>query len=374
VRAGVDELRDLFVRLVSIRSPSREEREIADAVKDYVRGAGLEIHEDDTAAVTGCACGNLIVRVPGRGQGTPIALSAHVDTVPLDRPPTVVVENGVVHGDGETILGADDKAAVTAILLLLRDLAEDPPQAGVEVVFSAGEEIGLQGAKALDVESLEAEMVFVLDSEGAPGTAIVGGPTLKAVEAEFRGAAAHAGIEPEQGRSAVVAAARAIAAMDLGRIDDETTANVGIVRGGTAVNVVPDRCMVRAEARSRDEDKLAAQVGKMIEALSVAAAETGVDLEIDVREEFRGYAHADDSPQLRLAAAAVAAAGLEWRPVGGGGGSDANVFNLRGRPAVNLAAGFQHVHSPQESMSLLHLQQTYGLVHALVRVAGETRP
>jgi len=162
--------------------------------------------------------------------------------------------------------------------------------------------------------------------------------------------------------------------MDLGRLDGETTANVGIVAGGSAVNVVPERCIVHAEARSRDEDKLAAQVGRMIEALSVAAADTGVDLEIDVREEFRGYVHAEDSPQLRLAAAAVAAAGLEWRPVGGGGGSDANVFNLKGRPAVNLAAGFRHVHSPQESMSLLHLQQTYELVHALVRLAGEARP
>jgi len=374
VRAGLDELRDLFVRLVSIRSPSREEREMADAVTDYVRGLGLEIREDDTAAVTGCACGNLIVRVPGRGRGTPIALSAHIDTVPLERPPTVVVENGVVRTDGETILGGDDKAAVTAILMALRDLAAEPPEASVEVVFSAGEEIGLQGAKAFDVEALAAEVVFVLDSEGPPGTVIVGGPTLKAVEAEFRGAAAHAGIEPEAGRSAVVAAARAIAAMDLGRLDEETTANVGIVQGGTAVNVVPERCVVRAEARSRDEDKLAAQVGKMIDALSTAAAETGVDLEIDVREEFHGYVHAEDSPQLRLAAAAVAAAGLEWRPVGGGGGSDANVFNHRGRPAVNLAAGFRHVHSPRESMSLLHLQQTYELVHALVRLAGETRP
>jgi tripeptide aminopeptidase len=373
VRAGLDELRDLFVRLVSIRSPSREERAMADAVIDHVRGFGLEIREDDTAAATGCACGNLIVRVPGRGRGTPIALSAHIDTVPLDRAPTVLVENGVVHTDGETILGGDDKAAVAAILMALRDLAAEPPEASVEVVFSAGEEIGLQGAKALDVDSLAAEVVFVLDSEGPPGTVIVGGPTLKAVEVEFRGTAAHAGIEPEAGRSAVVAAARAIAAMDLGRLDDETTANVGIVRGGTAVNVVPERCVVRAEARSRDEEKLAAQVGRMIDACSLAAAETGVDLEIDVREEFRGYAHDPESPQLRLAAAAVAEAGLEWRPVGGGGGSDANVFNLKGRPAVNLAAGFQHVHSPQERMSLQHLRQIYELVHALVQQAGETR-
>ena len=212
--AGLDELRDLFVRLASIRSPSLEEREMADAVKDFVRGVGLVVVEDDSAARTGCACGNLIVRVPGRGEGTPIALCAHLDTVPLVRAPTLIVEDGVVHTDGETILGADDKAAVAALLLVLRDLAEEAPAADVELVFTAGEEIGLQGAKALDPAALAAAAVFVFDSEGVPGTVIVSAPTLKAVDAEFRGLAAHAGIEPQRGHSAIVAAARALAAMD----------------------------------------------------------------------------------------------------------------------------------------------------------------
>ena len=172
MRAGLDELRDLFVRLAGIRSPSLEEREMADAVKDFVRGVGLEAFEDASAALTGCGCGNLIVRLPGRGEGTPIALCAHLDTVPLDRAPTVIVENGVVRTDGETILGADDKAAVAALLLLLRDLAREPPAADVQLVFTAGEEIGLQGAKALDPASLAAAAVFVFDSEGEPGAVI----------------------------------------------------------------------------------------------------------------------------------------------------------------------------------------------------------
>src|SRR5665647_2490889 len=170
--------------------------------------------------LTGGDCGNLIVRLPGRGEGTPIALCAHLDTVPLDRAPTVIVENGVVRTDGETILGADDKAAVAALLLVLRDLAQEPPAAAVEFVFTAGEEIGLQGAKALDPASVAAAAVFVFDSEGEPGTLIAAAPTVKAIAAEFRGVAAHAGIEPQRGRSAIVAAARALAAMDLGRIDD----------------------------------------------------------------------------------------------------------------------------------------------------------
>ena len=372
MRAGLDELRDLFVRLAGIRSPSLEEREMADAVKDFVRGVGLEAVEDGSAALIGGDCGNLVVRVPGRGEGTPIAFCAHLDTVPLERPPTVIVENGVVRTDGQTILGADDKAAVAALLLVLRDLAQEPPAADVEFVFTAGEEIGLQGAKALDPASLGAAVVFVLDSEGEPGTVIAAAPSVKAIAAEFRGVAAHAGIEPERGRSAILAAARALATMDLGRIDDETTANAGLIEGGSAVNVVAARCLVRAEARSRDAQKLAAQVAGMVEAITVAAAETGVDVEIEVEEHFHGYAHAADALPLRIADAALAAAGLEARHIGGGGGSDANVFNARGLPALTLGVGFERAHSSQEFIRLERLEQLYRLGHALVRAAGRT--
>jgi tripeptide aminopeptidase len=372
MRAGLDELRDLFVRLAGIRSPSLEEREMADAVKDFVRGFGLDVFEDESAALLGGQCGNLIVRVPGRGQGTPIALCAHLDTVPTHRAPTVIVDNGFVRTDGETILGADDKAAVSALLFLLRDLADEPPIADVELVFTAAEEIGLQGAKALDPAALAAAVVFVLDSEGEPGTVIVGAPSLKAVDAEFRGVAAHAGIEPEHGRSAILAAARALTQMDLGRIDDETTANAGLIKGGSAVNVVAAHCVLHAEARSRDEAKLAAQVASMVEAITVAAAETGVDVEIGVEEHFHGYAHEPDALPLRIAEAAFAAAGLEARHIGGGGGSDANVFNARGLPALTLGVGFQHVHSPHECIRVERLEQLYRLGHALVRAAGRT--
>lgn len=372
MRADLEELRDLFVRLAGIRSPSREERELADVVTRFLRDVGLEVKEDDSAAVTGCACGNLIVRLPGRGEGTPLALCAHLDTVPLDRAPTVVVDDGVVRSDGQTILGADDKAAIAALLMVVRDLAREAPAADLEVVFTAGEEIGLQGAKALAPDALSAATVFVLDSEGAPGTVITNAPTLKAVNAEFRGVAAHAGIEPESGRSAVLAAARAVTGMQLGRLDHETTANVGIIQGGSAVNVVPGRCLVRGEVRSRDEAKLAARLEQVLEAVALAAAETGVDVDVDVHEDYRGYRHAADALPLRIAAAAMAEIGLEERLIGGGGGSDSNVFNARGLPAVTLGVGFEHVHSPREQITLAYLEQMYHLAHALVRAAGAT--
>jgi tripeptide aminopeptidase len=372
VPADLSELRDLFVRLAGIRSPSREEREMADVVKSFLLDVGVEVEEDDTAAVTGCACGNLIVRVPGRGEGTALALCAHLDTVPLERAPTVIVDDGVVRSDGETILGADDKAAVAALLMVVRDLAREAPAADLELVFTAGEEIGLQGAKALAPDALRAETVFVLDSEGAPGTVITSAPTLRAINAAFRGVAAHAGIEPENGRSAVLAAARAVSGMRLGRLDHETTANVGIIQGGTAVNVVPDRCLLRGEVRGRDDVKLAARLEEMLEALALAAAETGVDVDVDVHEDFLGYQHAPDALPLRIAAVAMAEMGLEGHLVSGGGGSDSNVFNARGLPAATLGVGFEHVHSPREQIRLSHLEQMYQLAHALVRAAGAT--
>jgi tripeptide aminopeptidase len=372
VPADLVELRDLFVRLVGIRSPSREEREMADVVTSFLRDAGVAVKEDDSAAITGCACGNLIARVPGRGDGTPLALCAHLDTVPLERAPTVIVDNGVVRSDGQTILGADDKAAVAVLLLLVRELARETPAADVEVVFTAGEEIGLQGAKALAPDAVSAATVFVLDSSGVPGTVITSAPTLTAVNADFRGVAAHAGIEPESGRSAVLAAARAVSAMQLGRLDHETTANVGMIEGGSAVNVVPDHCLLRGEVRGRDEVKLAAQLEQMLEALALAAAETGVDVEVDVHEDFHGYRHAPDALPLRIAAAAMAEVGLKGRLIGGGGGSDSNVFNARGLPAVTLGAGYEHVHSPREQIRLAYLEQMYLLAHALVRAAGAT--
>ena len=377
--ATLDDLTTLFVRLAETLSPSGHERAVADLIVAEVRAAGLEVREDDSAPRTGAGAGNLVVRVPGVGRGagdggagTPIALVAHMDTVPVDGEVRVTIENGVARSAGDTVLGADDKAAVTALVALLRDLAAEPPVADVEVVITASEEVGLRGAKELDLSSLGAEAAFVFDSEGPVGTVIVSAPTLSTFTVEFRGRAAHAGIEPEKGRSAVLAAARAVVAMPTGRIDDETTANVGLVSGGSATNVVPERCRLECEARSRDRDKLAAQLERMIEAVNVAAAECGVDATVTIEEAFDGFDLSSDDLPVRLAAAALADVGLEPAYIGTGGGADANVFNSRGLPAVNLGVGFEAVHSAQESIVLERLAQLYALAHAVVRAAGSS--
>jgi tripeptide aminopeptidase len=371
VYPGVDgDLVDLFVRLAAIASPTGAEREVADAVKRYLGDLGLGVEEDGSAPVTGCGCGNLVARIAGRGETAPIALCAHLDTVPVSGAPRVIVEEGFVRSDGATVLGADDKAAVAVLLTLARALVADPPAGDVELVFTAGEEAGLLGAKAMDLGGLAARRLFVLDSDGAPGTLIVASPTQKRVDAEFRGQAAHAGIAPERGRSAIVAAAHAVAAMRLGRIDGETTANIGLVHGGTAPNVVAERCTVSGEARSHDRAKVTALAEEMVQAAASAAAEVGVDVEIDVREAFSGYRHAADSPLLAIGAEAAALAGLQVRQVDGGGGSDANVFNAAGLPALTLGVGFENAHSPQERMSLDRLGELAGMAAGVVRAAG----
>ena len=365
-----DELLDLFVKLAGIASPTGAEREVADTVKAHLGDLGLSVHEDGSASVTRCGCGNLVARIPGRGEAPPVGLCAHLDTVPVDHAPRVVVADGFVRSDGETVLGADDKAAVAVLLVLAGRLVTEPPAGAVELVLTPGEEAGLLGAKALDLSTLTARRVFVLDSDGAPGTLVVAAPTQKRIEAEFRGTAAHAGIAPELGRSAVVAAARAVAAMRLGRLDDETTANIGIVRGGTATNVVAERCTVAGEARGHDPARVTEQTEHMVQALAAEAAAAGVDVEIDVQEGFRGYRHETESPLLAIGARAAALAGLQTHLVDGGGGSDANVFNAAGLPSLTLGAGFENAHSPQECMSLERLGELLAMAAGLVRAAA----
>lgn len=372
--ASLDDLTALFVRLAETPSPAGSERAVADLITAELRSVGLEVREDDSAPRTGAGAGNLVARIAGSGTGTPIALCAHMDTVPVAGEVRVRIEDGVARSAGDTILGADDKAAVTALLALARDLAAAPPAGDVELVVTASEEVGLQGAKELDLAQLGAQAMFVLDSEGPVGTVVISAPSLTRVTAEFRGRAAHAGIEPEKGRSAVVAAARAVAGMPLGRVDERTSANIGLVCGGSATNVVPERCRFEGEARSLDRDRLAAQLERMIEAANVAAAEVGVDVTVAVEEDFVGFELSPDDAAVKLAAAALRAIGVEPAYIGTGGGADSNVFNRHGLPAVNLGVGFENVHSTQESIALARLLQVYDLTHAIVRAAGATPP
>ncbi|HZT93284.1 MAG TPA: M20/M25/M40 family metallo-hydrolase [Gaiellaceae bacterium] len=361
---------DLFLELTAIPSPPGEERGVADVVLRYLRGLGLEPDEDSCGPLIGSTAGNVYARVEPDAEGRPLFLCAHMDTVPPDGNLEPVVDDGVVRNAGGTILGGDNKAAVTAMLEgVRRVLAEGVPQAGIELVFTPQEEVGLIGANAFDHERLQAQVGYVYDQEGAIGEVVLGAPWSRSMEVRFHGRSAHAGMAPEEGRSAIQAAGKAIADLRLGRVDELTTANVGTITGGTAGNVVPEWCTFLAEARSHDEAKLGELVQEMLDAFSFAATETECEVETTMRKSYDGYRLKRDEPAVALAAAAFARCGFEPRYGLSGGGADANVFNQRGRRCVNLSHGVFGFHTPDEHVSVADLEAMVEVTVALVETA-----
>ena len=341
---------DRFVRLCEIASPTGEEREVADAVIEELLALGVDVSEDASAGPAEAGAGNLIARIPGRGDGW-LSFFSHLDTVPHDGPIRVTREGGTFRTRGETILGADNKAAVTVLMELAARHAADPPPLGLELVFTVAEEDGLRGGKELDVSSLRAPFGFVLDHATPIGEVIVAAPTYKRLIAEFIGREAHAGINPEDGHSAIAAAAAAVAGMKVGRLDEETTANVGIIEGGTASNVVAGHCRILGEARSVDGERAAATIGEMVDACTWGAGEQGCDVDVKVIEMFRGYRLDPKSEAVGIASEALRRTGREPELVATGGGSDANALVASGYQAVLLANGTEANHTPQESVT-----------------------
>jgi tripeptide aminopeptidase len=362
---------DLFLELAAIESPPGNERAVADRVTAELRGIGLEVEEDDAGAKIGSNAGNLLARLPGRlDGGTPIFLCAHLDTVPPTGPIEPVVEDGVVRNAGGTILGADNKSAVAAMIEAGRRLVgERRPHAGVELLFTQKEEVGLLGAGAFDHSKLEAELGFVYDQAAPIGDVIMGAPYQRSMVVRFHGRPAHSGMVPEEGRSAIAAAARAIADLRLGRLDEETTANVGLISGGSARNIVPEWCELEAEARSHDARKLADLVQEMLETFAFAASVSECAVETEVSETYQGYRFKESDPVVQLAATALGRCGYDLRPTLTGGGADANVFNTRGVPCLNLANGMAEIHTSDEHIAVADLESMVEVTLALVDAA-----
>ena len=271
-----ERLMQTFLELVVIPSPSGEEQVVAAAITRRLEALGLRVETDEA--------GNLLARVPGRGGDAaqePLLVTAHMDTVVPCDPVSPVLREGVIYSDGTSILGADDKAGVAAILEVLAALAESQvAHRPLEILFTVSEEKGLRGAKAFDVGRLRASMGIGLDAGGPQGTIVQSAPSQDSLAVEVHGRAAHAGARPEEGINAIRVAAEAIAAMPLGRIDDETTANIGTISGGRATNIIPDLVTLRGEARSRSQAKLAAQTKAMTQALENAATAHGATVDL----------------------------------------------------------------------------------------------
>ncbi|MFN2627893.1 MAG: M20/M25/M40 family metallo-hydrolase [Gaiellaceae bacterium] len=364
---------DLFTALAALPSPPGEERAVADRVIEELRSFGLEVEEDGAGPAVGSTIGNLFCRLERTAErGLPLFFCAHLDTVPPTDAIEPVEEEGVIRNAAGTILGADNKAAVAVMIEGARRLVEEGrPHAGIELVFTPKEEVGLVGAYAFDHSRLAARVGYVYDQAAPIGEIILGAPSAEAMEVRFHGRAAHAGMFPEEGRSAIAAAARAIGDLRLGRIDEDTTANVGVIHGGSGGNVVPEWCTFLAEARSHDEGKLADLIQEMLDAYSFAATAADCEVETTVKKSYRGYRFRRDDTVVRLATEALQARGFEPRYGLSGGAADANVFNERGLQCLNLANGMIDIHTPEERITVGDLEAMVDVTLALVDAAGD---
>ena len=368
-----ERLHETFASLCRIESPSGRERGVADWVTNELRSIGLEVEEDAVGPEVGSDAGNLLARIPGVGEDS-ILLCAHMDTVPLTAPVEPVRVDGGWTNAGDGILGADNKTAAAVMIELARRLTRGPgggaSPVGVELVFTVCEEISLLGARAFDVSRLRSRYGYVFDHATPIGEIVLAVPTLHRMVAEFRGRAAHAGVRPEEGRSAIAAAARAIAAMRLGRLDPETTANVGTIEGGTAINVVPERCRVEAEVRSIDQERVETLATEMIDHMQDAADAAECDLDVTVERMIQGYRTRPKAIQVAVAEQALRACGYEPKHINTGGASDANAFEAAGLPCTNLADGTEHNHEPTERISIDALEGLFEVAIALVDESG----
>jgi tripeptide aminopeptidase len=348
-----------FLDLVRIDSPTGGEQGVADYLNRSLQALGFETWTDKTL--------NLSARWPGRGE--PILLSAHMDSVPPCRGIQPRIEDGIIKSDGSTILGGDDRAGLAAILEALTFLNEHSiPHRAVEVAFTAQEEPGLLGSAALDYSPFRSKWGVVFDYDGPIGTIIVSAPATVNMDVTITGRAAHAGAAPEKGINAVVVAADAISQMTLGRLDEETTANIGLIQGGVARNVVPERCEIAAEARSRRQSKLERQKRAMVRAFERAARKHSAQVDVRLHYAYPAYRISPRAPIVRLVSDAVERVGRTPRLGVAGGGSDANQFNAHGIQSVVVSIGIEKMHSTQECIPVAELVKCAELALELVKV------
>lgn len=363
-----------FISLVKIDSLSKKEGEIAAHLVERLKDLGLEVVVDEkSCAACNSQTGNLIGKLKATKEGIkPVLFAAHMDTVTPGENIKPQNKDGIIYSSGDTILGADDKSGIAAVMEALRHICEEKiPHGDIEVVFTIGEEIGLMGARHLNYSLITAKIGYVLDSGGDPGIIINQGPAHKNLKAIIYGKSAHAGANPETGISSIQVAARAIDRMKLLRIDEETTANWGIISGGKATNIVCDQVVLEGEARSLSAEKLELQVKHMVECLQEACKHFGARLECTPEDSYPSFYIAKDHPVIELAQKAARKIGLKTDVASTGGGSDVHFFNRGGVATVNLATGMNKVHTVEEEIKIIDLVNTARLVAAIIETAAE---
>lgn len=358
---------DQFLKLVQIDSETGEESDVAKELKTIFTDLGLEVIEDNSQAETGFGAGNLICTLPANTDAKPIYFTSHMDTVVPGKGVKPQYQGDYITSDGTTILGADDKAGLATMIETIRCLKENQlPHGQIQFVITVGEESGLVGAKALDSSLLNAEFGYALDSDGPVGDIIIAAPTQVKFFAKVKGKTAHAGVAPEKGVSAITIASKAVSKMPLGRIDHETTANIGRFEGGQKTNIVCDYVEVLAEARSLNPKKVDQQVDKMKQAFIDAANELGGDAEIETAVMYSGFKQASGDEVVQLAQKAAEIIGRTTELKQSGGGSDANIIASYGIPTVNLAVGYEDIHTTNERMPVTELVKLTELVLEII--------
>ena len=362
-----------FLELVQVDSETGAEAEIFEVLKKKFQNLGLEVLEDDAKSITGHGANNLICNLKGtKKEADPIYFTSHMDTVVPGNGVNPSVKDGYVVSDGTTILGADDKAGVAAILEAIRSLQEQKIDHGdLQFIITVGEESGLVGAKALDSSLLKAKYGYAIDSDGAVGNIIVAAPTQAKINAVVKGKTAHAGVAPEKGVSAITLASKAIARMPLGRIDEETTANIGRFEGGQKTNIVCDHVEILAEARSLVPEKMQEQVEKMKRAFHETAEEMGGEVDLDIEIMYPGFKQKEGDQVVEIARAAASKIGRESQLLTSGGGSDANIIAGYGVPTVNLSVGYEEIHTKNERIPVAELEKIAEFVTAIIQEAAE---
>lgn len=355
-------LLDTFLTILRIDSYHPNEDPVIDALRPRLEAAGVRLRADPHRNVLGFW--------PGSGERAgeePVLLCAHTDTVRPTPGMEPVIRDGAVHTDGSSVLGADDKAAVAAIVEAVEAIAAEgvahPP---VEVLFTVGEDVGHIGSKAFDVSVVRSRMAFVPDVDGPVGGIIMAGPWAESFHVTFHGRAAHAGTEPEEGRSALQMAARAIDRMQLGRIDDETTANAGVLTGGEAANIIPPEALLTLQVRSLDQGRFRAHRDALVECCRQAAEAFGGTIEVRSKGSTDGYRFGEDDAPVRRAEAAIRSVGLTPRRATTCGGSDANEFNAKGLPTMVISVGYLDIHTNEESMPIEELEKLANVCRGLM--------
>lgn len=365
---NTDRMVNEFLEMVKVDSLSLKEGKFASLLSEKLRNMGFEVYIDNAGELSGGDTGNVLGRLKGNLNTQPVLLCAHMDTVVPGENIKPEIRDGVIYSDGTTILAGDDKAGIAAILEAVRYLKENNiPHGDIEVAFTISEESGMYGAKNMDYGWLRSKLAFVLDSGGNVGNVIIKAPAQYKTYTTIKGRAAHAGVAPENGISAIQVATRAVESMKLLRIDEETTANIGSITGGGATNIVCDKVDMAMEARSLVRSKVEVQAKHMLECIENACSEFGAEHET---KQFLSYPEVNldnDAEVVQLVEAAIRRIGIEPCLKSTGGGSDTNIMSGKGLQAVTLAIGMSNVHTTSEFIAISDMEKTAKLVAAIIQ-------